>query len=175
MNTRKEIETLFGYDQLAPRDKILFQADLDSLFSDYEVADQHDIDPLKCKQIIITLSNFEWYQRGRDTLTRAAGGKADSLADGTANTQPPGSTFFTVQEAAEKLRVHPNTVYEYSRKTRPKNCLHRSIRLTVDDLQKFANGDFAKRGRPPKGQQPKRVPFPTNVRGKEHEQPIQPT
>src|SRR3989338_5254869 len=72
MKTRKEIEELFGYEQMAPRDRIFFKADLETLFLDYEVINQDEIDSTPFQQIITTLSNFGWYQRQSDTLTRAA-------------------------------------------------------------------------------------------------------
>ena len=67
---------------MAPRDRIFFKADLETLFLDYEVINQDEIDSTPFQQIITTLSNFGWYQRQSDTLTRAGGPKADSVSHG---------------------------------------------------------------------------------------------
>ena len=89
------------------------------------------------------------------------------------------NTFLTVPQAAEKLQVHPQTIYDYLAKCRPKESRHKSIRLSLADVQKMAHGNFSfpknsKRGRPPTSHM-KHVPFPSTTieRGQSDEQPSQ--
>lgn len=59
-------------------------------------------------------------------------------------------TYYTVEEAAKMLKIHPQTIYEIVRNSRPDHRLHTAIRLTPDDVRTIAaTGRLtARRGRP---------------------------
>ena len=76
---RRDVEDFFRTCDMAPRDALLFGADL-SLVLNESRGDHFSFE--EYAKLILTLSDKGWYQRQSDTLTRAAGHKADSPSHG---------------------------------------------------------------------------------------------
>lgn len=78
--TRRDIEDFFRVHVMAPRDALVFGADLAELLSE----DRPDVlNDEQYRRIVLTLSDKGWYQRQSDTLTaHGRPGKADNESNG---------------------------------------------------------------------------------------------
>lgn len=181
MMTRKEIENFFNFQNMSRRDSIIFEGDLGEILND-NGGDENAIDDKQFKQAIITLTNYGWYRRQSDTLAQRTERKPSSVDFSRSELLTPcnaSSTyveqlrFYTVTQAAQILQCHPQTIYTYIWRTRPKEFRNKPIRLTDEDLLKIAAAIFGvsknrRRGRPPTAHA-KYVPFPSNQREEELE------
>src|SRR3990167_2914126 len=92
--SRRHIEDFFRVCVMAPRDALLFNADLAELLAE----DRPDVlNDEQYRRIVLTLSDKGWYQRQSDTLTARGGpGKADNESNG-------GGRLLDAKSAADHL------------------------------------------------------------------------